>query len=411
MAAHGCAANSQVLGRDAEMRKIFLSSINLLFALLATTVHSADVYTARDYFFDDAVDLSGDEFPGGLNPDSQAEQIPPPELPDSLNFAAPLNPKTEDFFGDPLGEIEQVPIVFENTAEDGSDPDAEYEATLARIRCELAYLDQPNYFAGVDYVVAAREGPGSRTLFQNGGGAILDARELDSGYEDGYRMFARYLNDDGNGFEIAYIGLQGWVADRRPGVPGNLVVSDQNVVATNNASFFLQSELHSFEVNAVQRNGWWHGIMGFRYSQWSEDYLVTGPVFEQSNVDNFMFGGVFGLEANLLKRNCWSIDGRFKTGVYFNSASGSHVVRSAGFVGNAQSRQSHLAWTGELGLSVSRQLSENVAISLGYEAAWLEGVESATGQIGSTNFANGTISGDAQGVFFHGAVVGVRAQF
>ena len=74
-------------------------------------------------------------------------------------------------------------------------------------------------------------------------------------------------------------------------------------------------------------------------------------------------------------------------------------------------RDNNTAFLGEIGLVGVYQLTDTIALRAGYQLMWLDGVALASEQVQASNFATGT-GADVHGdVFFHGALLGVEAQW
>ncbi len=116
------------------------------------------------------------------------------------------------------------------------------------------------------------------------------------------------------------------------------------------------------------------------------------------------------------KRGRFSLGGLVKVGGYYNNAEESTGVSIFKVVRPSNASTGHAAFVGEAGLQCKYQVLKSLALKVGYEALWLDGVALAAGQIQetyttapSTVTALGVNSGSS--VFFHGVTAGLEYSF
>jgi len=148
------------------------------------------------------------------------------------------------------------------------------------------------------------------------------------------------------------------------------------------------------------------------------------PPFWQANTKNNLYGAQIGVDAKLLELGRFSIDGVIKAGVFDNNAEQTTVVSMAKQLYTAQATTNAAAFVGEADLQVKYQLAKGLALKVGYEALWLDGVALAPGQIRETYTTSPSpaspltpVSARALGVncssnvLFQGATVGLESSF
>jgi hypothetical protein len=148
------------------------------------------------------------------------------------------------------------------------------------------------------------------------------------------------------------------------------------------------------------------------------------PPFWVTSVSNNLFGAQVGVEATLLEVGRLSLDAQIKAGVYDNNAKQTTVPTMGKQPYPAEAATNAAAVAGEANLELKYQLSDRIALKVGYEALWLDGVALAPGQIRKTYTTSPTptspstpISASALGVdhssnaLFQGVTLGVACSF
>jgi hypothetical protein len=151
----------------------------------------------------------------------------------------------------------------------------------------------------------------------------------------------------------------------------------------------------------------------------STDTASTYPPFWTAKTQNNLYGGQVGVDAKLLELGRFSIDGLIKAGVFDNAATQSAWVSMEKKLFPTQAAANHAAFVSEAALQAKYQLAKGLALKVGYEALWLDGVALAPGQIRET-YTTGppqAVSARALGVnagsnvLFQGATVGLESSF
>jgi hypothetical protein len=152
--------------------------------------------------------------------------------------------------------------------------------------------------------------------------------------------------------------------------------------------------------------------------------VVIYPPFWTTSTRNDLYGAQIGVDAKLLEFGRFSIDGVIKAGVFDNDAEQTTVVSMAKQLYTAQATTNEAAFAGEAALQAKYQLTKGLALKVGYEALWLDGVALAPGQIRETYTTSPSpaspstpVSARALGVncgsnvLFQGATVGLEVSF
>ncbi|MGO9773809.1 MAG: BBP7 family outer membrane beta-barrel protein [Roseiarcus sp.] len=152
--------------------------------------------------------------------------------------------------------------------------------------------------------------------------------------------------------------------------------------------------------------------------------VVIYPPFWTTSTRNDLYGAQIGVDAKLLELRRFSIDGVIKAGVFDNNAEQTTVVSMAKQLYTAQATTNAAAFVGEADLQVKYQLAKGLALKVGYEALWLDGVALAPGQIRETYTTSPSpaspstpVSARALGVncgsnvLFQGATAGLEYSF
>ena len=116
----------------------------------------------------------------------------------------------------------------------------------------------------------------------------------------------------------------------------------------------------------------------------STDPALSYPPFWTAKTQNNLYGAQIGVDAKLLEVGRFSIDGLIKAGVFDNNATQSAVVSMEKQLYPTQATTNHAAFVSEAELQLKYQLTKGLALKVGYEALWLDGVALAPGQIQET---------------------------
>jgi hypothetical protein len=246
------------------------------------------------------------------------------------------------------------------------------------------------------------DGPQGTPLFNTApaspGTVALNASQLNSSMAAGPRFsLFRHTGDTGQ-IELNYFFVDGFNAGRvlpdGPGAyalaPGVLCCAPETPL--NAASANISSSIQSFELNRrLPTAGRWQWLAGFRWVQWNEDFgmdaltSLNGDLAIRNDTNNDLYGMQVGADTFLWGNGgpFW-IEGIGKAGVFYNRSAqftsfaldGSQPIVAAG-----GTNTSRAAFVGELGATAVWQMSDWLALRLGWVAFWLGGVAQSTNQL------------------------------
>lgn len=285
----------------------------------------------------------------------------------------------------------------------------------------------------------------------------LNSSELGQGLAPGPRLSLSYRDPSGYGFELSYFNVVGLTAAKAigPGQPAHWLVMKAPGTFWQTQDFNYQSmvwrddsRLHSLEGNArLELAPRVTLLLGIRWLQlrdqlqgtldpadlgeptWkyggairlpdavplANSSIVINPPFWTTIATNNLYGVQIGAKATIWEAGRLSLEGAVKAGLFNNRAEHVSLVSMQKQIFSAQAATNAAAFVGEGGLAVKYQLSEAVALKLGYEALWLNGIALAPGQIQKVSTTPTTVS--AQGVncrsstLFQGLTFGVDYAF
>lgn len=277
---------------------------------------------------------------------------------------------------------------------------------------------EPNWSVEAGAVMFHRSAGPSVPLAESappGQGTILNAADLEFGFEAGpYVSLSKQVTERLAG-EILYFGMGGWHSRRSVALPAGITttVFDAGSTVFDRIDAWSESQLDNVELNVVYRlSGRFDLLCGFRWVGLEDtsgvlwDGRESGADFASASVwaDNQLYGLQVGFDGTLWRPSTrLYLDGLLKAGVFSNQMS---IGRDAGgtmpeFSSSAReiTRTSVL---GELGLFGVFEVTERIALSLGYEVMWIDGV--ASGLSASDRHDVGT-------VFCHGARATIEARW
>ncbi len=290
---------------------------------------------------------------------------------------------------------------------------------------------------------------------------VLNSKDLDQGFSPGFRLGATYKVDSDYSLELSFFRVDGWDSTQSIGTgnPLNWLVMKAPGGFFQTQDFPYQSmiwdyttDLYSAEFNVRHKLSERITLLGgFRWLQLNENlqgslgppdqYLpnwkytpgdnlydvqqieyqgtpATGafPPFWNTSTTNNLYGLQIGVDGKLFERGPFSIDTLIKAGGYLNRASESTTVSIQKVLFQSGGSENHAAFVGEVGLQCKYLFASGLALKLGYEAVWLEGVALAPGQIQETyigGLASVTSLGinSGSGVLFHGVTAGLEYSF
>lgn len=333
----------------------------------------------------------------------------------------------------------------------------------------------PQWTVSAEAIVLDRLGAAGRTLVERVPGSVpfinaptssgaqaLNSTDLDQGFSPGFRVGATYHPKANYGLELSFFRVGGWSSTQSigPDNPPNWLVMRAPGSFFQTQDFSYQSmtwdcssDLYNAELNVrCNLSSRVTLIAGFRWLQLNEDLQgaippsdrilpiwkfnprnnlfdvqrienqpgipATGtfPPFWDASTENNLYGLQIGANGKLFELGRFSIDGLVKAGGYWNHASQSTGVSLEKVVYQSGASTDNAAFVGEAGLQCKYQVVRGLALKLGYEVLWLEGVALAPGQVQETyTIAPATVYSlgvnSDSGVLFHGATVGLEYSF
>jgi hypothetical protein len=273
-------------------------------------------------------------------------------------------------------------------------------------------------------VIMKRSDPNAFPIFINsvGGATLVDAGDYRFDYRGGIDVGAiRSLNSDWD-FDFRYFAIDSWTASRTNALAGGAILNNPAPViffGFSPADSVYGSNLYSTEFNLRRRREWVNTYIGYRYVELNEDlnFILNAGIDAaySESTDNRLHGLQIGADANIWNNGGrLSLDGWLKAGIYYD------YIRHRGQIEfppgttvftPVNQRDNNTAFLGEIGLVGIYQLTDAIAIRGGYQLLWLDGVTLASEQVQVTNFATGTGTDVHGDVFFHGALIGLEAQW
>jgi hypothetical protein len=101
---------------------------------------------------------------------------------------------------------------------------------------------------------------------------------------------------------------------------------------------------------------------------------VSPPELFLGDIDNHLIGFQVGVEGIIWESCRWQIEGGLKAGIYHNEADFDAAFPQAGPAAVFNAAADHTTFAGELWLGANYFVTNNLAVRLGYQAMWIEGV-------------------------------------
>ena len=263
------------------------------------------------------------------------------------------------------------------------------------------------------------------------GTEALNSNNFPQGFSPGPRIAVIRHGDSGFDLEVLYFQTAGWSSTRSVG-PDN----PPDWLVMKAPGSFLQTQDHSYQAMAwdydtnlynAELNVRWNLdsrlalLAGFRWVNLSENLqgsLIPSegfPPFWNTSTTNNLFGLQIGADGKIWGRGAFSINGLIKAGAYVNHEEESTGVSIFKIVRPTSATTNHAAFVGEIGLTCKYQVNQALALKVGYEALWLDGVALAPGQIQETYLTppdtEHALGVSSSGVFLHGATAGLEYSF
>jgi hypothetical protein len=267
--------------------------------------------------------------------------------------------------------------------------------------------------AGAVILARARQ---SGVFFEDStsGAVLAGAGALGTAWSGGPDITIRRRLGDRGAAEVRYFSVDGWSSDASYEfsgfwqLPTTPPIAGQGPIGINAAS---RARLFSTEINLRrQTNNWLTLLAGFRWIELHENLDLSaqdGSGALTNNTDNHLYGAQIGGDLLLWDRGGpFRVESILKAGIFGNSADNSArlVTQQGGPAFAIDSRQSQVAFVGEIGATGVYQMTPHLALRGGYQLLWIEGVAVASDQISSIDALTGNAINTGGGEFFHGAL-------
>jgi hypothetical protein len=278
---------------------------------------------------------------------------------------------------------------------------------LLRDRCE----EPPSWSVGIGAVLLGRDAPEANILALNSDTSIaLTAADIDTDMNVGPWLELNRYERCGPDVQLRYFS----VADMNSTVnlrdDAGLTPQFFNATPTTlptEASFFVESDLQSFEANLLRRTGTpLTFLVGARYLNIDEQFNVTdipNNLLSVSSADNRLYGGQLGVEALLWTRGLsrWTVASR--GGLYYADIDVyAQVDDGAGNLSIFDGNEENLGYSHEVQTNLEIPMSRYGWLRVGYHFLMVGGVASAIDQ--SDNLSVATATGELQydAIGYHG---------
>ena len=244
------------------------------------------------------------------------------------------------------------------------------------------------------------------------GATALSAGQMDSRAAAGPRLSVFRTDDCQNAWEFTWFKAANFRSQEAtlptlggygmtpPGIYGN------NFGGLDTATSDLSASIWSFEVNRWVR---WEPniafIHGFRMVGWGENlslanhYDTTDTGFSQdvfrNNTTNDLYGYQIGTDIRLWDRGQgFRLDGILKGGAYYNNAvqNSSYLYQTGpdtSQFSNVRAAGGSAAFVGEVGMTGTLPITDNLALRVGYLGLWLQGLAQPTNQLRGQTITSG----------------------
>lgn len=339
---------------------------------LCTAPAAADVLTS--YYDGMPAAWQATDWQGQDGAASPAAPAPEPDEPDSNDNtyqdaftepAPPDKPTQDDVWGKPVAGLECQ-------TDDG------YKGG----KCAPTDCWRPCWSFTVDGLVLRREHMDTVPLVvDTGSGAtLLDADDIGLSHRGGLRLEAARQIGCYNDIEFEFFYVDEWSAFTTVGGANARVLMYGATFGTQPFTLGYGSDLYSFELN--WRRAWCSDrlktLIGFRIMELDENMAITDsgspPDLFQGDIDNHLIGFQLGVEGVIFRSCRWEIEGGTKFGIYHNSADFDAAFPQAGPAATFTAAEDHTTFSGEVWLGVNYYVTDCLALRLGYQALWIEGV-------------------------------------
>jgi hypothetical protein len=255
------------------------------------------------------------------------------------------------------------------------------------------------------------------------GQSLLSSNQInDTSFQLGPRITLGRTWCDGDGWEVSYFGIDGWSSIAKVNgngdlaIPGDLGVASLSFFNTDAMSVSLLTQLHSFEINYDRQFDIFTMLGGFRYINLTEQFDIrpSDPSSQyRISTRNNLFGGQIGARTGQqMERLSWSLTA--KVGIFGNDAKQQQYVEDfpAFNLRDANSNLDCTAFVGEINFLANYQVNKTWSLRVGYNLIWVNQIALAPAQVDFTNTTqSGTVVATNDGLFLHGANVGLEAHW
>jgi hypothetical protein len=271
---------------------------------------------------------------------------------------------------------------------------------------------------------------------------LLRTVDLRFAVEPGLRVLLGYRINERHALEFSYFSIFDWartievIGDDNLAIPGDLGLASNDFYNASIMRVDYSATLNSFELNGLLTDCYCEEaadscsprlmrvlslFAGFRYLNLDEEFNIRPTDFDEGTSDynvrteNDLYGAQIGARIRR-QRDRFGWDLTCKAGVFGNSAEQSQFVTDFPPPFELRTHRSrrggNVAFVGELGWSLSYQLTPHWGVRGGYNLMWIEGVALAPDQLDFTRTpTSGTQLHSQGGLFLHGASVGVEGFF
>ena len=313
-------------------------------------------------------------------------------------------------------------------------------------RCPVLRLSAPSRFYGQSEALfmvrdnGAFDQPVVRdTNLAAGSDTVLAAPDPGFEFETGVRLMLGYRLGEPWALEGSYFSVLGITADEVITGNNNLALPDLGAASIDFRDADMmridyRSDVESAELNLVRTCSYeiepflyanacciqrdFSTFVGFRYMRLDEAFNIESTDLASGTSDYNILAGneLYGAQVGARLRDAWDwfgIDVVAKVGVFGNDARQEQFVTDQGATvllrPTVAAADERVAFLGELGGSITCQLTDGFALRFGYNVVWIEGLALAPDQLDFTTLPqSGTLLSTDGGVVLHGANAGVE---
>lgn len=275
----------------------------------------------------------------------------------------------------------------------------------------------PLWTVRVGAVILDRSKPENDVIAREAGGLLTVSAggDFDFGWSSGVDVYVARQPYNGFGFDFRFFNLDSGASFGYDETI-DLDIGHDSVINLFDVDSRYGSKLDSSEINlrmpSSSRTTW---LAGFRWLELSErlnydiDLLSLVDNDFRWNTDNNLYGGQGGVDLQLWDlESPLAINSVLKAGVYGNDASNQFQYHVNNFpILSGGDANGDVAFVGDVGINLSYQVTQHLALTGGYQLLWISGAALASDQAALTldevDIDVLTTSGD---LFYHGALTG-----